>query len=212
MCRGSSRKKGSFGLTIMRKNQCCGGVARPPATAKAKRRARLEKIVRALGGVLGPTKDFGGGQDLLQRLTAAETAPRITHGTWLKRHGLAFTAPDALRPRHLATGLRRLIAALAFARVFLEFTDHLSDAALYARLWNEVLNADEPDVPRSKDEAFHWDMSQAGSANNDIWLSYYASEDERRDWAEEFTEDPLPPMLPRPFHRDKHLPKAHPAR
>ena len=165
--------------------------------------------MRALGGVLGPTRDFDDDRDPIQLLIAAETAPLITHGAWLRRHGLTFIAPDALRPRELPGELRRLILALAFARVFLSCTDHLGDTALYSWLCAEVLNAEEPDVPRSENEAFHWDLSLAGADNNDIWLSYYASEEERAEWAEEFTEDPLPPMLPRPFHRDDHLPQPY---
>lgn len=168
---------------------------------------KLEAVVRALGGVLGPTRDFDDDRDFVARLVAADAAPLITHGAWLRRHGLLFTAPDALRPQDLAGELRRLIHALAFARVFLSYTDHLSDTALYAWLCTEVLNAEEPDVPRSADEAFHWDLSLAGADNNDIWLSYYASEEERAEWAEEFTDDPLPPMLPKPFHRDENLPQ-----
>jgi hypothetical protein len=194
----------------MRKNQHCGVKPRPPpSAARLKRRSQLEETVRALGGVLGPTRDFDDHGDPIQLLIAAETAPLITHGAWLRRHGLAFMAPDALRAQELAGELRRLIQALAFARVFLSCTDHLSDAALYAWLWAELLNTEEPDVPRSENEAFHWDLSLAGADNNDIWLTYYASEEERAEWADEFTEDPLPPMLPRPFHRDDDLPQPH---
>ncbi len=194
----------------MRKNQNCGTNTRPPPqAARIKRRSKLEATVRALGGVLGPTRDFDDDRDHIQLLIAAETAPLVTHGAWLRRHGLAFTAPNALLTKDLAGELRRLIQALAFARVFLSYTDHLSDAALYAWLWTEVLNAEEPDVPRSENEAFHWDLSLAGADNNDIWLTYYASAEERAEWAEEFTEDPVPPMLPRPFHRDDQLPQPH---
>src|SRR5471032_989690 len=118
----------------MKKNQRCGGSTRPPPRAKARRRLELEQIVRTLGGVLGPTQDFADERDLVARLIAGETAPLITHRDWLKRHGLVFTAPDRLQPGDLASELQRLIHALAFARVFLNFTDHLSDSALYVRL------------------------------------------------------------------------------
>ncbi len=191
----------------MKKNQHCGDSARPPQTATARRLTQLEETVRALGGVLGPTKDFAEEQDHIQRLIAAETAPPITLRAWLKRHGLEFAAPGALSQAKLPGELQRLIGALAFARVFLSCTDHLSDSSLYAKLWKEVLDADEPDVPRSVDDACHWDLSHSGARDNDIWLMYYASKDDRETWTEDFPETPMPPSRPPPFNRDGQLPQ-----
>ena len=198
---------GSFGAQTMKKNQPCGGDARPPQTAAARRRAELEEAVRTLGGVLAPTTDFTEEQDHIQRLIAAESAPPVTLRAWLMRHGLEFAAPGALPPEKLPGELQRLIQALAFARVFLSCTDHLSDSALYFRLWKDVLDADEPDVPRSEDDACHWDLSQSGARDNDIWLMYYASEDDREEWAENFPEASMPPRRPPPFGRDDQLPQ-----
>jgi len=194
---------------IMKKNQPCGLQAKPPQTERTARRSRLERTVRALGGVFAPTKDFDDERELVDRLIASETAPLTTHRAWLQRHGLAFAAPDTLSPAELPAELRRLILALAFARVFLSYTDHLSDSALYGRLWEDVLEADEPDLPRIEDEAFHWDLSQGGTGDPAVWLTYYASVDDRDNWAAEFPDEPLPVQQPCPFDRDKDLPQPY---
>jgi hypothetical protein len=169
----------------------------------------LERTVRALGGVLGPTRDFSAPGSAVDRLLAAETAPFITNRTWLARHGLIFAPPKTLSPAELPNELRRLIDALAFARVFLSSTNHLNDEALYLRLYDKVLEADEPDVPRYEDQAFHWDLCEAWSDHHTAWLSYYASEEDREEHLESFPERPLPPSLPCPCDRDCTLPQPY---
>src|SRR4051812_31006094 len=102
-------------------------------------RRTLEKIARALGGKLGDTEDFVDSREEIDRLIASETAPVITHGAWLARHGIVFPKPGTLPPERVPAELKRLLSALAFARVFITGTDHLSDIQLYDRLYAEVL-------------------------------------------------------------------------
>lgn len=114
--------------------------------------------------------------------------------------------PAELFGRALKRELWRLIEALAVARVFLYHTNHLSDAELYARLWSEVLAGECPDFTRTPDDACHWDFADAGSGEEELWLRYHASPQERRDWKEWFPDAPVLPRERPPYRRDHRLP------
>jgi hypothetical protein len=182
-----------------------------PSADPETRRRQLETRIRELGGVVGsvpgPEPHTEMINAFLERVLAAETAPHITHREWLKRRGRQFPAPETLHGPHVTVELWRLVQALATARVFIERTDHLDDAGLYARLWHEVLDADEPDIPRTEADAWHWNFSEAGSDDETEWLTYYASDDEREEWQEMFPELTLPEHRRLPYERDHLLPK-----
>lgn len=186
--------------------------ARSPA-AEAERRRQLEQRVRELGGIVGPAGAPGESAEddalvnrFLERALAWETAPQISHRTWLERNGWTFAPPGTLRGEALAAELWRLIQALAVARVFLEHTDHLTDEELYWRLWNDVLEERSPDLPRLPEEASHWDLAAAGTVGEEDWLTYYADEDERAEWAEGLPPSELPAHRDPPNRRDWRLP------
>lgn len=176
---------------------------------RANRREQLVKRIRELGGyVPEPTGDISPEFELsfLAHVLAWETGPSSTHGEWLVRHGFVFEPPDELSGHRLKCELWRLIEALAVARVFLCHTNHLSDAELYARLWNDVLDADAPDFARTPDDACHWDFADAGSGDEQTWLMHYASEEARQAWVHEFRDVVLPPRRRPPYCRDHRLP------
>jgi hypothetical protein len=177
---------------------------------RASRREQLVKKIRELGGDVPESNGDPSEMELvfLERVVAWETRPVSTHGEWLAQRGYVFEPPDALRGPQLEKELWRLIKALAVARVFLEHTDHLGDTELYARLWNEVLDADAPDFARTPEDACHWDFADAGAGQEQIWLTYYASEAERQDWVDEFPEVVLPSRKTPPCRRDFQLPVA----
>lgn len=174
------------------------------------RRARLEAKIRELGGMLPPHGEDEPTSDLeigfLERVIAWESEPRSTHRAWLARHGLSFVPPAELSGHALKRELWRLIEALAVARVFLYHTNHLSDAELYARLWAEVLAGECPDFARTIDDACHWDFADAGSGEEELWLRYHATPQERRDWKQWFPEVALTPRERVPYRRDHRLP------
>ncbi len=146
-------------------------------------------------------------EEYLRQVEAWENAPLVTHREWLKRRGWRFHAPEKLYGHELVEELWRLIRALAEARVFIEHTDHLNDVALYEQLWREVLEGQQPDVPRSAADAWHWDLAEAGGEHETEWLMYYADEDEREEWHEMFPEVTLPEHRDPPYERDQLLPK-----
>ena len=145
--------------------------------------------------------------EYLAQVAAWETAPTITHREWLQRRGWRFQAPEKLHGRELTEELWRLIRALAAGRVFFEHTDHLNDAALYEQLWHEVLEAGEPDIPRTAADTWHWDLAEAPGEHEDEWLIYYADDVEREEWLEMFPELTLPEHRDPPYDRDRLLPK-----
>lgn len=174
------------------------------------RRTQLEAKIRELGGVSPPRAEDEPASDLeigfFERAIAWETGPHSMHRDWLARRGLHFMPPAELSGRALKRELWRLIEALAVARVFLYHTNHLSDAELYAQLWSEVLAGECPDFARTADDACHWDFADAGSGEEELWLRYHATPEERRDWKESFPDVVLPPRERPPYRRDHRLP------
>jgi hypothetical protein len=142
----------------------------------------------------------------LRRVVAWEEGPFTTHRDWLARRGHTFRPLSEVDPAQLAGEMWRLIRALATARVFLENTDHLSDAELYVQLTTDVLDADAPDFARTKADAFHWDFADPSGRGLENWLTYYASDDERDEWEQEALNSSLPPRKQPPFDRDRKLP------
>lgn len=189
-----------------------GGDSLDSQLARAERAIRREHLVRRIRELGGTVPDVNGADaseleiSFLARVLAWETGPFATHGEWLARQGLVFPAPEELRGRRLASELWRLIEALAVARVFLYHTDHLTDAELYRRLWEEVLEATAPDFARTADDACHWDFADPGSGDEQLWLAYYASESERASWVREFPDVTLPARRMAPPRRDHRLP------
>jgi hypothetical protein len=177
----------------------------------AQRRLELEARIRAMGGVVGVGPGGGGSPEMvvefLERVLAFETGSPITHRAWLEQRGLHFPPPAKLRDSEVNAELWRLLRALATARVFIEHTDHLSDAELYRALWTEVLGAEEPGLPRTEADAWHWDLADPSSGEEEAWLTYFADDDEREEWQESFPETLIPERRTPPFSRDHLLPK-----
>jgi hypothetical protein len=94
--------------------------------------------------------------------------------TWL--YGEVVGEDDRLRQLLWET-IDRLFAR----RIVLDFTDHLSDRELYAVVRRDILPAavKRVDLP---DNYFHWDCSAGDAEDMTVWLTYYASEQEREQW------------------------------
>lgn len=123
--------------------------------------------------------------------------------------GIALPPPNELSETELSAKLWEVINALSLMAIYLECTDHLSDRELYTLLWDDVLR--EEIVIQSGDLKHmncHIDMIGSGSeADNDIYLKYYADDDDRAYWLKQFPDDLLPDRAPLPFDRDRQLPK-----
>ena len=122
---------------------------------------------------------------------------------WLERDGrriVPHPADDALPGE-----LHSLLDRLGSIYVFVHSTDHLSDRELYEFLIDEDrLGAHMAVLPHN---CVHIDVIGSGSEeDNEIYLRYYATENERQDWKEGFPEYILPPHEDPPYDRDRSLP------
>ncbi|MDO4569791.1 MAG: hypothetical protein Q4D38_05360 [Planctomycetia bacterium] len=134
----------------------------------------------------------------LEMMLAWETAPVLPIAEW-------FNPP--LRPRNpaqlskveLAEELQRLLCLLYEKKIVLDFTNHLSDEELYLLICLDILPSREK-MLLVRDGYLHWDCANVGE-NQMVWLTYYATEEEREAW-EEATGECAPMRLPEPFPRD----------
>jgi hypothetical protein len=137
-----------------------------------------------------------------------EEAPWTTHFQQLESAGVSLPPPDSLNDQELTAKLWEVIHSLALLRVFIEQTDHLSDRELYSHLWTDSLREDTKMLPQDADSAWHIQLLSSGSEeDNQLYLKYYADDDWRRHWRQDFPNDPIPAHQDPPYDRDRLLPK-----
>ncbi|MGA2986024.1 MAG: hypothetical protein ABSG32_19645 [Terriglobia bacterium] len=145
-----------------------------------------------------------------QHVVEYEEAPWTTHLQQLERAGVSMPAPETLTDREVTAKLWEVINKLAQLRIFLEETDHLSDRELYTTLWSDELREETKDVLLDQDSACHYQMLSSGSdEDNQLYLKYYADEKWRKDWHEEYPDDPMPDHEDPPYDRGRLLPQPH---
>jgi len=144
-------------------------------------------------------------QDYIDAFESAEERPL---SAVLLESGVSLPSPDELDDAHLKDKLWEIINTLALHGAFLHNTNHLSDRELYTKLWSELLP--EPTVLMPENLAFghHIDMIGSGSEEHtNLYMKYYADEEERRKWLEEWPDDRLPEPEDPPYDRDRLLPQ-----
>lgn len=135
-----------------------------------------------------------------------EKAPLTSDLEQLQRMGIELPEPRAMDEAQMAAKLDEVIRALAAVGSYLYSTDHLSDRELYARLYQDVLREQKVALPAGLNR--HIDMVGSGSDEHiQLWLRYYADEEDRRSWAREWPSDPIPARSKPPFDRDRFLPR-----
>ena len=138
---------------------------------------------------------------------AYEEAERITSFDLLVQGGVALPAPEKLDDRQLNAKLWEVIRGLALLRTFLYNTNHLSDRELYEELWHEELRVENPDMPIDENSACHIDLVGSGSEeDSELYLRYYADEEDRNEWAKDWPNDIIPAHETPPYDRDRYLP------
>ena len=137
-----------------------------------------------------------------------EEAPWTTHFHQLESAGVSLPPPESLNDQALTEKLWEVIHTLVLLRVFIEQTDHLSDRALYSQLWTDCLREETKQLAPSAGAAWHIPMlGGCSDEDNRLYLMYYADEDSRRHWKEEFIDELLPAHEELPYQRDRLLPK-----
>ena len=136
---------------------------------------------------------------------AFETAPTTTNFQQLTRAGVPLPPPDDVADPDMHSVLWGVINGLAAVRVFLQWTDHLSDRQLYEALWKDVLHDEIADLPATSPGAWHVDMS-GGDPESGAYWKYYADEEHRKAFLEQEPGFDMPPHQQPPYDRDRHLP------
>ena len=138
-----------------------------------------------------------------------DECPQRTAREILRRLGYEPLPPSQIDDFQIRGRLWELLYALAARRFFLYHTNHLSDRELYTWLYDDWLNEQTCDIPPEAE--WNCRVSPDGSGGDDdaqIWLRYYADEEIRTKWAQDFPEDTLPAHEDPPFDRDRWLPDA----
>lgn len=134
--------------------------------------------------------------DYLASMLAWESAPILPIYRWFDPE-LRLPRPDALTDGDLHAILHEVIRKLFEKRIVLDFTDHLSDRDLYRLIYRDILPVREKKIDL-RTAYIHWDCT---AGDPDIWLRYFASDEDRAAWAEAYRQ-PLPPKAVPPCPRD----------
>lgn len=145
----------------------------------------------------------------LEQVLAIEAEPCVTYAHQLISRGIELPSPEQIPEERLAAKLQQIIDGLAGLRVFLQNTGHLRDRELYEELWNDSLNEYNWDMSGCTNGCMHLDILGSGSEEHTrIWLSYYANEQQRKEWQTQFPYEELPPKRDLVSDRDGTLPKS----
>lgn len=133
--------------------------------------------------------------DFLASMLAWEQAPVLPIFRWFEPE-MRLPRPEVLGDEDLSKILADVIQKLFEKRIVLDFTGHLSDRQLYTLIFRDILPAREKKIDGIANY-LHWDCTVA---DPDIWLTYYASQQERDDWADAYRQ-PLPECQRPPYPR-----------
>ena len=136
--------------------------------------------------------------EFLAAMLAWEQAPVLPIYRWFEPE-LRPPRPDVLSDEDLHHILWEVIDRLFQKRIVLDFTDHLCDRDLYCLVFRDILPAREKKIDWPNNY-LHWDCA-GDSGDPEVWLKYYASEEDRQQWADTYRQ-PLPPSAPLPHPRN----------
>ena len=143
-----------------------------------------------------------------QHVVDYEETPWTTNFQQLEQAGVSLPAPDSLKDEELTAKLWEVIQKLALLRVFIEQTDHLSDRELYTHLWTDSLREETKSFSTVANGAWHIQLLGGWSEEDTrLYLKYYADDEWRRQWREEWPKYSIPEHVDPPYDRDRLLPK-----
>lgn len=125
-----------------------------------------------------------------------------------RRLGFNPIPPSTLDDFQLRGRLWEFIYALAGCRFYMCHSNHISDRELYTWLHDEWLKEDVPDIPPEADWNCRMDMTDFDNGTDPIiWLQYFATEEQRLEFAMEHNLKSIPAHEDPPFDRDRWLPE-----
>lgn len=136
--------------------------------------------------------------EFLESLLAWESAPILAISQWFEPE---LTLPPASQfdDMELHLRLHEVIQQLHSQQIVLQFTDHLNDRELYTLIARDILPSREKKV-HLPGNRFVWRCLDE-TTSPDLWLQYYATEEERDLWLEFNPSSELPEPLSPPFPR-----------
>lgn len=135
--------------------------------------------------------------EYLASMLAWERAPVLPIAQWFTAT-LELPPPETLSVRELNALLWETINKLYDKQIVLDFTSHLSDYELYRLIVRDILPSPEKKLDLSS-TYLHWHCLDP-TDDPDIWLRYYATEEEREAWAAD-TDRKLPSAERPPYPR-----------
>lgn len=135
--------------------------------------------------------------EFLKSMLAWEQAPVLPIANWFSP-ALSLPHPDDLNEAELAEVLWDTIHQLYEQRIVLDFTDHLSDRDLYCLILRDILPSQEKKIDRPRN-FLHWHCIDPED-DHQLWLRYYATDHERKEWRAEHGGE-LPTQSPPPYSR-----------
>jgi hypothetical protein len=121
---------------------------------------------------------------------------------FLRQRGVDIPAIAPDDDAELHAKLQELIEEMFEIGIVVEFIDHLSDRELYRYLVDDVLLVE---TVLSSPVGGHWHISAIGGGSdkdNELYLRYYADDEDREQWRRDFGE-PIPPKEEPPYGRDR---------
>ena len=176
-----------------------------------KRIAKLREELEKLGG---STMSFEAmpadmEEEFLRHVLEYETAQPISLFTMLENSGLDIPSPVEVNEDQIPRKLKEIVEAMASLGAYLLHTNHLSDRQLYTYLYDEGLREEAVLFPENPSYAYMLDLTGSGSEeDNHCYLKYYADERHRKEWAQDWPDDPVPDHEDPPFDRDRQLPRS----
>jgi hypothetical protein len=143
------------------------------------------------------------------RLRAAEPENWTPPAQQLAAKNMPLLPPAELTDETLTPILWVLLHNLSLQGFYVLHTDHLSDRELYAELWERGVR-DPAYLPgrHLREGWFHDFLGGWGEDDLQLWLRYYATDDERAGHAKEYPQDQIPPKEKPPHNRDWRLTKG----
>ena len=135
--------------------------------------------------------------EFLTSLLAWEKAPVLPISDWFEP-ALVLPNHGALTDTEVKHQLHQVIGRLYEKNILLVHTDHLSDRQLYCLIARDILPAQEKKVVL-KGKFLKWQCLDIVE-DEESWLRYYASAEERQNWFAE-NQLKLPPREEIPFPR-----------